>query len=123
MGGSPLRIDLLARVLDAASLRHRVIANNVANVNTPNYTRLTVAFEDDLGRALARGEGPAAVRPHVVPADAGHPRSGSADRADGNTVDIDREMAHLTQNGLLFAAASQILATRLGALRSAITGR
>jgi flagellar basal-body rod protein FlgB len=117
MGGSSFRIDLLARVLDASALRHRVLAHNVANVNTPNYARLDVAFEDDLGRALARGQTGAGVRPHVTTT------AGDATRADGNTVDIDREMAQLTQNNLLFAAAAQVLASRLGTLRSAITGR
>jgi flagellar basal-body rod protein FlgB len=89
----------------------------VANVNTPNYARQDVAFEDDLGRALARGESIAGVKPQVVTA------GGDTTRPDGNSVDIDREMAQLTQNNLLFAAAAQVLASRLGTLRSAITGR
>jgi flagellar basal-body rod protein FlgB len=44
-------------------------------------------------------------------------------RADGNTVDIDVEMGQLTKNALLYQAASTILASRLGTLRSAISGR
>src|SRR5437660_8135859 len=39
---STLRMDVLARLLDVADLRHRVIAQNVANVNTPGYHRLQV---------------------------------------------------------------------------------
>jgi flagellar basal-body rod protein FlgB len=38
-------------------------------------------------------------------------------------VDIDREMGDLTKNGLLYQAATQILASRLASLRSAISGR
>lgn len=117
MVGSSLGIDVLARVLDAASLRHQAIAQNVANVNTPNYRRLAVAFEDDLARALKAGSGAGAVRPHTVEA------AGAAERADGNSVDVDLEMAQLAKNGLLYSAASQIMASRLATLRSAISGR
>ena len=117
MVGSSLGIDVLARVLDTAGLRHQAIAQNVANVNTPNYRRLTVTFEDDLTRVLKAGGDPGTVRPRTVET------AGGAERADGNTVDIDLEMAQLAKNSLLYSAAAQIMASRLGTLRSAITGR
>ena len=117
MDGTNLQLDLLSRVLDASSLRHRVIANNVANINTPNFQRLTVTFEDDLAKAVARGSSPATVRPQVV-----EDTSGAA-RVDGNTVDIDQEMGQLAKNSLLYAAAAQILASRIASMRSAISGR
>ena len=46
-----------------------------------------------------------------------------AERVDGNTVDLDREMSDLTKNGLLYQAAAQIVASRLASLRSAVSGR
>lgn len=110
-------IGVLAQVLDAAALRHRVIAQNVANVNTPGYQRLTVAFEDDLARALAAPSGMVPVKPRVVVAE------GGAERVDGNNVDIDQEMNNLTKNALLYQAAAQIITNRVGQMRAAITGR
>ena len=109
-------LGVLAQVLDASGLRHRVIAQNVANVNTPGYKRLDVAFETDLAKALAAPGGGAPVKPRVVTGD-------GPERADGNTVDIDAEMNALTRNALLYQAAAQIMASRVGALRSAISGR
>lgn len=109
MTPSAFGIDVLSRVLDTASLRHRVIAQNVANVNTPGYRRLEVAFADEL--AAAGG-----AKPTVV-------ESEGTDRPDGNSVDIDREMGELTKNSLLYQAATQILASRMAAMKSAITGR
>src|SRR5262249_39251974 len=109
-------LGLLTQVLDAAALRQRVIAQNVANVNTPGYRRLAVTFEDDLGGALAAPSGGLPVRPHVVVAD-------GPERVDGNTVDIDQEMNNLTKNALLYEAAAQILTSRIALMRSAITGR
>ncbi|MBX9626232.1 MAG: flagellar basal body protein [Gemmataceae bacterium] len=101
-------IDTLSGLLSGAALRHRVIAQNVANVNTPGYRRLAVTFGGELGRAGGA--------PQVVVAD------GPA-RVDGNTVDIDREMNDLTKNALLYQAAAQVASFRLAALRSSITGR
>ncbi|MCU0703621.1 MAG: flagellar basal body protein [Fimbriiglobus sp.] len=111
------RLDLLSRVMDAAALRQRVIAQNVANVNTPGYRRLTVEFEDELGKALAAPGGtPAGVSPKVVVADLN-------DRVDENTVDLDREMGDLNKNTLLYQAAAQIAASRMASLRAAVSGR
>lgn len=111
-------LNLLTQVLDAAALRHRVISQNVANVNTPGYRRREVAFEADMAKALASpgGATTAQVKPQVVVAD-------GPERVDGNTVDIDREMNDLTKNALLYQAATQIVASRVAALRSAIAGR
>lgn len=110
-------VNLLAQLLDASSLRHRVIAQNVANVNTPGYQRQVVTFETDLAKALAtpQAETPA-LKPRVETAE------GPA-RGDGNTVDIDREMNDLSRNALVYQAAAQIIASRVAAMRSAISGR
>lgn len=109
-------LDVLSQVLDASSLRHRVISQNVANINTPGYKRLAVSFEGDLARALDAPSGMVSVRPRVVVAD-------GPERVDGNTVDMDREMNDLTRNALLYEAAAQVLASRLATMRSAISGR
>jgi flagellar basal-body rod protein FlgB len=96
-------LNVLTQVLDAAALRHRVIAQNIANVNTPGYRRLAVEFERDLAKALAAPEGNAVpVKPRVVVED-------GPERVDGNTVDIDREMVALNKNSLLYQAAAQIV--------------
>lgn len=116
MDVSSYGIGLLSQTLDAAALRHRVIAQNVANVNTPGYRRLEVSFESDLARALASPGPSAAVRPRVVVAD-------GPERVDGNTVDIDREMNDLARNALLYQAAAQVVTSRIASLRAAVAGR
>jgi flagellar basal-body rod protein FlgB len=116
MTPSAFGIDVLRRVMDAAALRHKVIAQNVANVNTPGYRRLAVEFEDEMGKALEAGTPVSEVTPTVVVAD-------GPERVDGNTVDLDREMGDLTKNGLLFQAAAQIAASRMASLKAAVAGR
>jgi flagellar basal-body rod protein FlgB len=113
------QMELLSKLLDVAVLRHRVIAQNVANVNTPGYRRQEVLFEDSLADTLHRGnDGDLnSVQPRIVDA------AGDTTRADGNTVDIDDEMGRLDKNSHLYRMFAQILTSRLTTMRSAITGQ
>ncbi len=111
------QFDLLSRLMDAASLRHRVIAQNVANANTPGYRRLEVSFEELLGQCSAGRPGRQAAEPKVVEAE------GDVARADGNNVSLDAEMGRLSKNALLYGGYAQILASQIATMRSAITGR
>ena len=43
-------------------------------------------------------------------------------RRDGNTVDVDREMTRLAENGLMYTASAQMIARKLQGLKSAIQG-
>jgi flagellar basal-body rod protein FlgB len=113
------QFDFLSKLLNAADLRHRVIAQNVANVNTPGYHRKEVLFEDAFARALGSGNDKAVrmVQPQVVEA------QGDVGRADGNTVDIDAELGRLSKNTILYRTFGQLLAGQLSTMRSAITGK
>jgi flagellar basal-body rod protein FlgB len=106
-------IEQLTGVLDVASLRHRVIAQNVANVNTPGYHRQELTFD----KMLASQQSGSLAGVNIVEDETAIPR------ADGNTVQLDREMADLAKNQLLYNAAVQLLSSRLGTLRAAIAGR
>ena len=112
-------MDLLSRLIGAASLRHDVIAQNIANVNTPGFQTLEVSFEDALQQALAGGsEGSvASVSPQVIVG------KGGVERADGNNVDIDQEIVRLQKNTLYYKVFTQLLASDLAQFRSAISGR
>ena|SRR5436190_334123 len=111
--------DLLVRLLDVAGLRHRTLAQNVANVNSPGYRRLDVRFEELIDQSLARGDVAGALHAREQVIEAG----GGAERADGNNVDIDLEMGQLSKNTVLYRTFAQILGARLAMMRSAITGR
>jgi len=110
--------NVLSQIMDASALRHRVISQNVANVNTPGYRRLEVQFEDEFAKALVAADGgaPSHVSPKVVLGE-------GPERVDGNNVDIDVEMNLMAKNALLYEAATQILASRVSSMRSAITGQ
>jgi flagellar basal-body rod protein FlgB len=111
--------DLLSRFLDVAALRHRAIAANIANANTPGWKHLGVRFEEDLAASLARGGAAQAARiePRLV-----WDKSAPA-RLDGNNVDVEREMVDLAKNTLLFETFARAAAIKAAMLRMAITGR
>ena len=109
------------KAMQGSLLQQQVLANNIANANTPGYQRSDVDFQSALAQAFAQGS-PA---PSQIESLSFQPQADATgtEQIDGNGVDVDGEMAHLTQNSLVYAAASQILASRLGMLRSAISGR
>jgi flagellar basal-body rod protein FlgB len=106
----------LERALSGAALRQQAIAANLANVNTPGYRRQDVNFTSALARAFATGDKNEveAVAPRVA-VDSLAPM-----RADGSTVDVDREAAEQAKNGLHYEAISAVLRTRTAILRAAI---
>lgn len=119
MSVTPSQFDLLSKLVDVTQVRHRVLAQNVANVNTPGYRRLDVRFEDSLTEQLS-GKGASAatpVKPEVVE-DQTTPA-----RLDGNNVEIDMEMMRLNKNTLLGNTYLQLLTTKLGMMKRAINGR
>lgn len=56
---SPL-MSFTEKMLDVTTLRHRTIANNVANINTPGFNRSDVSFKEALERikSSANEDGP-----------------------------------------------------------------
>lgn len=99
-----LTYKLIKKSLDATSLRQKVIAQNIANINTKGYKRYEVVFEDMLKDELdKKHQNIDSVQPKVV-------RDNSTSmREDGNNVDIDTEMANQAANDLLYSAlVSQI---------------
>jgi flagellar basal-body rod protein FlgB len=113
---------LVRAAMSGLTSRQRTIANNVANVDTPNFKASEVRFEDVLRQAASR---PSAIRSQAA-LDASAARTtaiqNTAARGDGNNVDIEREMSLLGETTLTYSALTQTMSTRLGILRSVITG-
>lgn len=128
--GGPL-LQVLHKALDASWIRQQVIANNIANVDTPGYKRWEVSFEKQLQKALAEvGKLPLTrthpthlskaasledVQPQVYQV------LGSSYRNDGNNVDIDAEMAKQTANYLHYNLLTRLVTDHLEMLRIAVT--
>ena len=114
----------LRAAMSGLAARQRAIASNVANVDTPGYKASEVRFEDTLKSAISRGAG-ATVNQASLNAAASRSTlvDATSTRADGNNVDIDREMELLGEANLNYSAMTQLMSTRLGILRNVINGR
>lgn len=106
-------------MVDVTVLRHKVLSQNVANVNTPGYHKLDVSFDAELTRHLQQhgDRGIRQLQPGIVE------DTLSPARLDGNNVDIDAEMMRLNKNTLLNNAYLQIVATKTAMMRRAINGQ
>ena len=124
--------NYLGRGLAAANLRQEVISNNIANVNTPNFKKSDVIFEDLLAKEIgAEDENQLQlVRTHDRHLPIGHIGGAEAQiqedgtttmRVDNNNVDIDVEMATLAKNQLYYKAMTTSLGGYITKLRNVIT--
>ena len=117
---SDITVATLVKTLDCAALRHRVLANNIANAETPGFTRSDVQFHERLEAAVLRAQELESTEAIDDVQAAGAADIESPARADGNNVDIEREMAALTRNSLEYESAARTLAVKLGMVRTAI---
>jgi flagellar basal-body rod protein FlgB len=119
---SDVNSQALAAALSGAAARHAAIADNIANVDTPGFVRSDVDFEEALALALQEARRAPRRAADLIAALSLRPRRDLASpaRADGNNVNIDREMAALARNVLRYNAAGEVLAARIRMLRTAI---
>mgnify|MGYP001385543849 CR=1 FL=1 len=128
-------VDMLSNAISGADMEHGAIANNIANANTPNFHRQSVSFKDALAAAAGNpssGDDLALATndPRQFGATAGSAQpfdpQVTADetdqmRPDGSNVDVDQEMAQLSQNSGYSQTMSQLLQVQFMRLRQAIT--
>jgi flagellar basal-body rod protein FlgB len=113
--------DILHRSMSVSVIRQEIIADNIANADTPHFKRREVAFESELNRALQSYDPnpfPAAMtnRRHIPfyrPKDYREVEPivyldyVTTYRNDGNNVDIDREMVDARRNAMLYTAMAR----------------
>jgi flagellar basal-body rod protein FlgB len=134
---SEMKINkLLEKALDVESLRRKVIANNVANVDVPHFKRSEVNFESELRRAISETQNPDNKLPakltdqrHIpfyVPRDieSVKPRINldynTTERNDGNNVDIEKEIVDSAKNQLRYNAYITMLNNNYRNLKNAM---
>lgn len=100
--------NLTKKALDISSLRGKVIANNIANVNTKGYKRYYVNFKDNLLNETNKIQ---------VMQD-----KSTSMNEDGNNVDIESEMVDESANTLMYNALVSDISTRLSIQSYVING-
>ena len=127
--------DYMQRGLEASNLRHEVISNNIANVNTPNFKRSDVVFESLLAKEMGLDEDKDRLKmvrtrdKHLPQAISGkvHAMTRLDDsttmRVDGNNVDIDVEMADLAKNQIYYSAMAKKLGGHIQGIKNVISSK
>lgn len=118
--------NLLKKSMDASALRGKVIANNIANINTKGYKKFYVTFEDTLKDSMGKDRMKTDNSKHMQTGSSSGEIAVKKDestsmRQDGNNVDIDLEMTNQAANTLMYNA----LVTRISGnikLKSYIVG-
>lgn len=119
--------SILEKLIQATQVRHRVLSSNVANVDTPKYRAKDVDFRSFLE---SEGSGMKTTNPRHLstsPVSAGQ----SADLkvvenqswGDDNNVELDMEVAKMTENGLLYEAAAKLFSKKMLMIKSAANRR
>lgn len=109
-------VALLEAGMKAESLRQKVIASNLANIETPGYRRLDVKFEELLAKALAS---PEAKKLDDVEPEIYQPMN-TAVKANGNDVNMEAEIGNMVQNSLRHTAYVRIMQKRFTQIEGAI---
>ena len=119
---------VLRQSLTGLATRQQLIANNLANVDTPGYRGYDIAFERALQQEMNRqGDlallvtSPGHMRSPASPMERATIQRQPPHRSDGNSVDVDVEMAKLAETTIGYNVTAQLLSARLSLLRSAVT--
>lgn len=122
--GNDKTLQALALAMNYRQMRQKVISSNIANQETPGYKAKKLEFEESLARALdldktnslqtnedqhynVGGGGLGNVEPEIFE----NPNDEVND--DGNSVNVDEEMAQMAENELMFDAAVQLMNKKL----------
>jgi len=126
-------VAILSRTLDYRVRNQRVIASNIANIDTPGFRPKKLKFDEELRRAVEdkqvhlrktdrkhlpglQGRGLEGEGSFVLETEPGSIGS-------DHSLDIDREMAKMAKNNLLYEATVKMLSKKFDLLREAIEGR
>ena len=119
-------INVLDTAADASWTRNDVIANNIANVDTPGYKRQDIDFESELKRALGNSKYEsmdskvAGLDNSSLSADVYTDSANYSYRMDGNNVDIDTENVTLAKNQIRYNGLMSALGQEFSNITTAI---
>lgn len=120
-------INVLDKAADASYLRNEVLANNIANVDTPGYKRSDVNFQSVLAAELGKSKYTPLDR-KIKNVDLSHlivspykDHENFSYRLDRNNVDIDIENVELAANQITYQGLIQSMGEEFGRIKTAMS--
>lgn len=108
--------SVLHSALDGLALRQRVIADNIANVDTPGFRATSVDFESSLQSAIADGSvagGRVSAQTRTTDTPVG---------ANGNSVDLRKETLGAMQSQFQYQMVSRAVSDRFELIQTVARG-
>ncbi|MCX4183610.1 MULTISPECIES: flagellar basal body rod protein FlgB [Bacillus amyloliquefaciens group] len=120
-------IQNLENALGRADIKQKVLTNNIANIDTPNYKAKKVSFRNLLDQETSNLEAVKTDYRHVDFTGSGDDYSivSSSDTSyqqNGNNVDIDKEMTDLAENQINYQALVERMSGKFNTLKTVLTG-
>ena len=111
--------QVLASALDGVTVRQQVIADNIANVDTPGFRATSVDFESQLKAAINGGEFASGnpVDPGVTTTPTDTPVG-----VNGNNVDLRKETMAAVQSQYQYQILTRAVTERFNVIKTAATG-
>ena len=121
---------LLSKALDFRAVRQNVIAGNVANAETPGYIQKEIPFEHELQKAFdnksikleTSAPGDISGSEYIME-NSYNPYQLVREYGKPNELNIDSEMAKMSQNNLMYEASTRLLSKKFELLKAVIDSR
>ncbi|WP_409253694.1 flagellar basal body rod protein FlgB [Bacillus sp. SCS-153A] len=120
-------IQYLENGLNYSSAKQKLISQNIANVDTPNYRAKSISFKDQLNDSMSTLEAKRTNPRHFE--FSGSSANGHFIKSkpfqynhNGNGVDIDKEMSDMASNQIYFNALSDRINGKFNSMKSVIRG-
>ncbi|TCK60020.1 flagellar basal body rod protein FlgB [Seleniivibrio woodruffii] len=126
-------VDKLALALNTASVKNDVIAENIANVDTPGYKAKDLKFFNVMNEYLGNGKKLPLARTDekhlptamskIDPSEYVYDQNNPSVRNDGNDVNQDYEMSQMAENSIRYQMFSQMTAGKFTKLKEILQSR
>ncbi len=112
-------VVLLSKLLDLTQTKNKVLANNIANANTPGFKKFDVTFHNELQKAVeSKNIGKIKQLQEKIAIS-----SEKSSRKDGNNVDLDKELVSFYRTSDRHNIYLEILSKKFKGMLAAINGR
>jgi flagellar basal-body rod protein FlgB len=120
-----MAVKRLEDIIRYTLTRHKILAGNLANADTPYYRAKDIRFESFLNEETLRlrATNPLHIRQIEAEADIEITEREDGMWLDKNNVEEDEEMAKMTENALLYQAALRLMNERFQLYKTILTGR
>ena len=120
-------ISTLERAINQSNTKQKVISNNIANVDTPNYKAQEVKFGNSLGDEMQKLSAKKTTSKHIEFGTTSSSyqvvsKNNTSYQHNGNNVDIDKEMTEMAKNQIQYNALVERLSSKFNSLKTVIKG-